>query len=193
MHGAVGESGSSGWARENRLGRLRVQQLPAVVAHARQISSGLSLLGGSARTSGKVEEGGTGIRTRSHGVLVLRLGDAGAAACNLLVVIAATRASSCLAARSDKSLTNKFIYAASASGRVGLRRADGDSMCCCMGIGPLWARSEGSGNVQSSGGSSNDTQREPLFPSATLIQRNLVSSQIERQRAHSATQRPSRP
>ena len=33
-------------------------------------------------------------------------------------------------------------------------------MCCCMGIGPLWARSEGSGNVQSSGGSSNDTQRE---------------------------------
>ena len=38
--------------------------------------------------------------------------------------------------------------------------ADGDSMCCCMGIGPLWARSEGSGNVQSSGGSSNDTQRE---------------------------------
>ena len=54
----------------------------------------------------------------------------------------------------------QIFYAASASGRVGLRRAGGDSMCCCMGIGPLWARSEGSGNVQSSGGSSNDTQRE---------------------------------
>ena len=59
-----------------------------------------------------------------------------------------------------KSDESKFFYAASASGRVGLRRAGGDSMCCCMGIGPLWARSEGSGNVQSSGGSSNDTQRE---------------------------------